>query len=209
MADSFGNAWSFGLNNYGQLGNEEEGNQNDTTEPEKIQRFKQENIFIIDVIASMCGSSFAIDSNNNGYRWGLNQIEMSSQPVKDADGNIMNYHYSDILFSQPVPLKITNNQIPQKIESFHPGTSFTLALTKQNNLYGWGDVRYLLSHQLPILQKDNIQNICNPVKIYNNIQQVSVYGSTAIIQLTQKGNGLYGWGNLEHWDKHIKNNGGS
>ena len=60
MSDSLGNAWSFGLNNYGQLGQEVEGNESDLTEPKIISRLTQ--IFVIDVIASVHGSSFAIDS---------------------------------------------------------------------------------------------------------------------------------------------------
>lgn len=74
MADYLGRVWAFGLNTFGQLG-QQHCNQNiDTSEPALLPYFKAQNIFIVDVAATYNGSSFAIDSKGQGYRWGANQI---------------------------------------------------------------------------------------------------------------------------------------
>lgn len=91
MADSLGRAWSFGINNFGQLGLEHLNQSIDTSEPTTIRYFTCEEIFVTDVVASYFGASFAIDEKGKAYRWGTNQIEASPNPIKDAYNNIINY----------------------------------------------------------------------------------------------------------------------
>ena len=72
MVDSLGKAWSFGLNNFGQLGLEHEND--DIIDPTTIPFFRVSNIFVTSVIASCFGGSFAIDDSGQAYRWGANQV---------------------------------------------------------------------------------------------------------------------------------------
>lgn len=72
MVDSLGKAWSFGLNNFGQLGLEHE--DEDVVDPVIIPFFKISNIFVVSVVASCFGGSFAIDDSGQAYRWGTNQV---------------------------------------------------------------------------------------------------------------------------------------
>ena len=62
MVDYLGKVWSYGVNDAGQLGLDHTDSSIDTTEPAKIPMFIKQKIFIVDVVASYFGASFAIDN---------------------------------------------------------------------------------------------------------------------------------------------------
>lgn len=129
MVDSLGGAWSFGLNNFGQLGLEHTDENESTQDPTKIKFFRIQKIFITDVIASYYGASFAIDDKGQAYRWGTNQVDQSNKPVLDSYNNIINFEFPDIIAAQSLPILIGKKLITEKILSIHPGNHFAFALT--------------------------------------------------------------------------------
>ena len=74
MSDCLGRAWSYGLNDTGQLGLDHTDSSIDTVDPSLIPMFIKQKIFVADVVASYFGASFAIDNEGRGYRWGTNQM---------------------------------------------------------------------------------------------------------------------------------------
>lgn len=74
MSDYLGRAWGYGVNDYGQLGLEHMNSYIDTSNPLLIPMFKKQDIFVVDVVASYFGASFAIDNEGKAYRWGANQM---------------------------------------------------------------------------------------------------------------------------------------
>ena len=61
MSDVTGRVWSFGMNNYGQLGQGYVDSNRDTSNPSIINSLQTKRVFIANVIASSYGGSFAID----------------------------------------------------------------------------------------------------------------------------------------------------
>lgn len=108
MADSFGKAWSFGMNTAGQLGLGHVDKAVDTSDPILIPAFKNDSIFVVDVFASFNGASFALTENGTAYRWGADQMDVTDYPVHDNYNNIINYQYYGVTTSQHTPLQITS-----------------------------------------------------------------------------------------------------
>jgi alpha-tubulin suppressor-like RCC1 family protein len=75
--------------------------------PREITKFTDSSSpFIVDIKASECGASFALDETGNLYRWGLNQIEVTPYPIEDRFGTAINFTSNNILYKSPNPYKV-------------------------------------------------------------------------------------------------------
>lgn len=97
-----------------------------------------------------------------------------------------------------MPLEIKSKQLPEKIKSIHPGPHFTLVLTVTNDIYGWGNLSYLIASQHELFaaggKYENAGNVCNPIPVMKEVASISVCNDQIV---AQKMNGeLWGWGNL-------------
>lgn len=96
-----------GFNSMGQLGlghNDKNANTNDLN---CIQSLYQKKVFITDVKATMGGVSIALDKDGTVWRWGVNQFEKTSEPIRNSFGDIINYKVSQTTqFAQPTPFAI-------------------------------------------------------------------------------------------------------
>lgn len=143
MLSSFGELWSFGFNQYGQLGLGHCESNFTTTEPIQICKFTSDTShFITDICASSKGSSFAVDNTGSLYRWGFNQVDETHYPIKDRFKTIINYETNQLLYRThtPAPVgKIITGQVKQIEVSDH----HFFTLTKDGVLYGWGRIAML------------------------------------------------------------------
>ena len=106
MLTSFGELWSFGFNQYGQLGLSHFHSNYHTTEPHQVCKFTGgpgSGSFLTDVCATSKGSSFAIDNVGKMYRWGYNQVEETHCPIKDRFNSITNFTTASLLYKNCIP----------------------------------------------------------------------------------------------------------
>lgn len=163
MADSFGRAWSFGVNIAGQLGLGHADVEKDTTEPALIPFFEDRTVFVADVFASSYGASFALTDKGVAYRWGADQTDRTEYPVEDNFKNVINYQSFGLKVPQPLPCKISKNIMTESIASIHPGFDYVLFLTTENNLYGSGKCKMLGKGKIEDAHMNTIDYLCNPI----------------------------------------------
>ena len=134
-----GTLWTWGDNQYAQLGNGEKSERNAVVDKSKDKHIPQK---IMDGVVSACFSdvySFAIKSDETLWRWGWNDTVpykvtdsasfVSPGFVIKTDGSL--YSIDDL------STKIMDNVCAVS------GTSATFAITNDGDLYGWGKVEWL------------------------------------------------------------------
>ncbi|MDR0850165.1 MAG: InlB B-repeat-containing protein [Christensenellaceae bacterium] len=114
--DTAGNLWSWGYNNYGQLG---DGTTTDRLSPVKITN--SDNTQWVSIGASSY-HSLSIDTAGNLWAWGANYYG------RLGDGTTTDRHS---------PVKITNSDNTQWV-SIDRGQSYSLAIDTAGNLWAWG-----------------------------------------------------------------------
>ena len=61
-------------------------------------------------------------------------------------------------------MEINKKHLSDPIKEIHPGMNFVLVLTKKDELYGWGDYKFLAQ------EKSEISSVCNPIPIMKQIK---------------------------------------
>ncbi|MCL2173995.1 IPT/TIG domain-containing protein, partial [Candidatus Saccharibacteria bacterium] len=143
-----GNLYTWGNNNYGQLGNGTNGTGTNSDVPIKISDGAIAGspfiagLKIVQISAGRV-NSFALDENGNLYAWGNNAAGQlgrgnntnSNLPIKISDGEIAG---SPLVAG----LKITRVVGGVMSNSGSPASSYTLALDENGDLYAWGQNNY-------------------------------------------------------------------
>lgn len=114
--DQSNNVWSWGRNNFGQIG--------DGTNQDRATPIKLSTITNVSQIAAGKTHSLAINKSGDLFSWGFNAFGGL------GDGTIEN---------RPAPKKIAN--VPQ-MKQVAAGDTFSLGLSHDNVLYAWGYNRY-------------------------------------------------------------------
>lgn len=107
MLSTFGEVYSMGINEFGQLGLGHIDRREENYHPNQICKFTNDNSpFIVDIHASISGASFAVNSKGELYRWGKNQVEETVMAIEDRFGSIINYSATPLIYRCCNPTKI-------------------------------------------------------------------------------------------------------
>ena len=214
--DNQGNIWSWGKNNYGQLGDGTGDNRKKLVKIEAETKFKQ--------ISAGNDYSLAIDSEGNIWSWGDNgygqlgdgTTKTQKNPVKikndikfeeisagrehslaiDSEGNIWSWGYNacgqlgdGTIHNTKEPIQITYSNKFTKVVT---GYNYSLAIDKDGYLWGWGRNRE------EMLEVGTKEDILIPKKIMKETQfsQISAdinYPWFYNLTIDNKGN-IWSWG---------------
>ncbi len=163
---SNGHLYSWGQNSLGQLGN---GTDVAMYEPKLVNFLQQE--MIIDVC---CGAyhSIALAYSGEVYYWGNN---LYSHGEVESENSIFQYHY--------LPVRVEGLD-PNYITAISCGDNYSLVLTENGLVYGWGDNRF---GQLGIDNFDSIKFPLPIVATYSTPIEKIVCGSNHNLFLTRDG----------------------
>ncbi|MGL4731890.1 MAG: leucine-rich repeat domain-containing protein [Clostridium sp.] len=132
--DSEGNLYTWGNNNYGQLGNGTDGTTTNKRAPIKVNGHGAIGIDTKIVAASAgVNNILAIDSEGNLYSWGGNEYGQLGIGTSGTTAN------------KTVPVKINGKGaigIDTKIVSVSIGRVYSSAIDSEGNLYTWGSNNY-------------------------------------------------------------------
>lgn len=175
-----GTLWTWGDNQYGQLGIGERGSEslnngipvfyrNDRYVPTKI---------LDDVISVSCGGSHAAALKQDGSLWiwgqnGSGCLGVGSTSAAEKDG-----------YNSTVPLKIMDN-----VSSVNCGTCITAAQKTDGSLWMWGQNRFY-----SLIDANTSQDIGVPTKITDGCRAIAVGGDAITAYIIKNDNTLYGWG---------------
>jgi hypothetical protein len=172
--DSSNNAWAWGDNTYGQLGN----GGIDTSSNVPIQIYQNPS-FIITSISCGDNHSLAIDFSNNLYTWGNNsssQLGIGSTP--DTSRNY--------------PSLVTNPTSSAYWLKAVGASNHSLGLQSDGSLWAWGDNTY------GQLGNGTINNSNVPISVTNplpsNIRWVDIVAGANVSMAITNTNQLYAWG---------------
>jgi len=172
-----GSLYTWGYNNYGQLG---DGTTEDSSTPVKIM----DNVRMVSLGTE---HSAAITTDGSLYMWGLNNYGQLGNGLTE---------------NSSVPIKVMDNVKMISLGNYHGGGSysdltmrnhFSAAIATDGSLYMWG------SNEFGQLGNSTTESSSVPIKIMDNVKEVSLgeYHSGAI---TNNGS-LYMWG--ENWDAQL------
>ena len=189
-----GEIFTWGLNNYGQLGH---GDGNARIFGTKIQALSKE--FCIG-IASGISHCLALNEKGEIYAWGFKQAE-EGQPVLDRFNSIIDYeNFSN---HQPTPRLI--KYIQEKIINIYCGGYHNMALSEKGVVYSWGDNE---KGQLGMGYNKEIRPILNsvipkPIEVFKgkDIIKLSCGESHNIAIVREKiteEEEIWSWGNSNH-----------
>ncbi len=120
--DVQGNLWTFGRNDFGQLGMGLDDPKNKKcNDPQKLEYFAQKRVKIVEI---SCGAAHTVarDSNSYVYAWGLNNWGQIGNGKTD---------------NQLKPVRLTKiDEVP--IVKIHCGYYHNIALSEENHIYTWG-----------------------------------------------------------------------
>ena len=68
--------------------------------------FGSDRPFIVEVKATVYGASFSWDDEGNLYRWGYNQVDETTLPIKDRFNSIVNYTTDGIIYKSANQSKV-------------------------------------------------------------------------------------------------------
>jgi alpha-tubulin suppressor-like RCC1 family protein len=160
-----GEVWAWGANTAGQLG---QGNLTALTRPTRVTMHTP-----IRAIAAGDTHSLAIDENGRLYAWGSNNLGQL--------GNVMSSKQAEWSAS---PLSV---QLGFKLKQVDAGMHYTLALSENGEVYGWG------WNGMGQLGESTANATNQAVKIsgLNRVKEISA-GAFHALALNEKG--LYAWG---------------
>jgi Alpha-tubulin suppressor and related RCC1 domain-containing proteins len=181
--DSTGTVYSWGNNDYGQLGNG--STWTNVLEPTIITSISSLPSKVISVAAG-ANTSYAITEDGDVYAWGDNY-----------DGQIGNGDWADVLIPEKINGAGGDITASTKIKAISAGIYHTLAIDYDGNLYSWG-FGYLghnISvglYDLPV--KVNGANGEDANKITSSTKIIAIEsGSMHSLALDDQGN-IYAWG---------------
>ena len=194
-------AYSLGSNNLGQLGynNENDNDEEISFEFKEITYLNDKNIIDIE-----SGGSHNLALSNEGkvYAWGSNFHGELGIDENDENNNDIEMMKTPILLKSLESIKI-------KIISC--GEVHSLALSENGDIYSWGDCSYgQLGHSfINILPKDESNKPYLPIpQILETIKEVKmidiVCGKYHNISIDNNGN-VFSWGNAQYGQLGIKN----
>jgi len=117
--DEEGNIWSWGYNNYGQLGNADTNTEKTPVQVEDISN----------AIAVAAGQyhSLALTDEGKVYAWGYNKYGQLGNGDTDTE---------------KTPVAVEDSDMDQEIESISAGYNHSLALDADGTVWSWGDNNY-------------------------------------------------------------------
>ena len=128
-----GDLYTWGCNHYGQLGRDLDNDERLTNIPSRIGS---------DYISVSCGSKFTMAIKKNGDLYACGHGYRGQLGLGNANIGKPNYPYQDAIV---LGLSHTNDRkyltqvpIPEPVTSVSCGPNFTMAITKNGNLYSWG-----------------------------------------------------------------------
>ena len=129
--DSFnlGEIFTWGLNNYGQLG---QGDFKARPYGTKVKVLSKE--FCIDISAGLC-HCLALNEKGQVFSWGFKQAE-EGEPIMDRFKNVIDYENKGCHQTLPRMLK---SIMDDRIKSVVCGGSHSLILSEKGEMYSWGD----------------------------------------------------------------------
>lgn len=134
--EASGNAYCWGLNNYGQLGN---GDTTNRPTPIKVSGFDNARIISISIGEQhTCAlvSSDTMVGSSNAYCWGLNNYgQLGNNPIAD-NGNIFQSQ-PPYTYNKLVPTLVSSNIIFSSIMA--GGWGHSCAITSVGKIYCWGN----------------------------------------------------------------------
>jgi alpha-tubulin suppressor-like RCC1 family protein len=163
--------YSWGYNEYGQLGIENLINQ---SSPQRIEFFKNPE----DILSLSCGGVFCICIYKNGvYSWGHNKYgQLGIRGI---------YNY----YSYPQPISFFKN--PEDIISLSCGHEFSICIYK-NEVYSWGN-NY--DGQLGIGGMFNYYSSPQKISFFQNPEDIISFSCGQGYCICICKNGVFGWGN--------------
>ncbi|XP_018392810.1 PREDICTED: RCC1 and BTB domain-containing protein 1-like [Cyphomyrmex costatus] len=187
-----GKIYSWGCNNYGQVGN---GSYDQVVTPTLINIPNLNNLDGKRVVDIACGSyhSIALTESGEVYAWGINDYRIIK---KDS---LVDINMNQTTTNTPKLVNITFNG--EKIVNISCGMTFTLAVTEKGEVYSWGenDVGQLgIGHYEDTTIPTLISSLRGTV-----IVKVAC-GNQHTLALTDKGN-LYVWGGNHYGQLGIGN----
>ena len=192
-------AYSFGSNNLGQLGSNNDNDEEISFGFKEISYLNDKNIVDIESGGS---HSLALSSEGQVYAWGSN-----IHGELGVDENDENYNDIEIMRT-PILLKNLENV---KVKIISCGEIHSLALSENGDIYSWGDCSYgQLGHSfIDILPKDENNMPYLPIpQIIETIKEVKmidiVCGKYHNISIDNNGN-VFSWGNAQYGQLGIKN----
>lgn len=185
-----GDVFTWGLNNFGQLGH---GDTQPRSVPTKINFASSPGINSsspIFVKSIACGGrhALALDINNKVYSWGQRQA-IDGIPIKDRFGNVVNYANS--MSDQKCPRLFSEVLGQHKILSIHAGDGHSAALSDEKRLFLWGANN---KHQLGMMGGEKViyqsisipfETVC-PVDESKEIESVSTGGNHTLVVIKNR-----------------------
>ena len=118
---SNGELWAWGCNRYGQIGTGKVGSQDENLKPIKITTIGK-----VTSVSAGFRHSMALDDKGQLWTWGHNYF-----------GELGNGQHTELVFPTPSKVPGMNN-----ITMIRAGHDYSLAVTKDKQLYGWGQASF-------------------------------------------------------------------
>ena len=157
--DTNGNAWAWGQNSDGQLGNGTTTDWHENPNPILVKFPKNTGTVKVSQVSAGLTTSLAIDSNGNAWAWGSNEYGQLGNGTKGG--------YSDL----PVQIQDPNDVSKVlNVVQISGGTNYSLAIDNDGNAWAWGN------NEDGQLGDNTTNDRLSPVKVLDSTQSETSAG---------------------------------
>lgn len=175
-----GTVWSWGDNNYGQLGAKELSNH--STVPVPVRKEDGNRLFNIKSIAAGDYHSVALDHKGDVWTWGRNAWGQLGQ---GQDGTALPFN------NDPKVVPIIDNGVKMQIKAIAAGEHHTLAVDTKGQVWAWGNNTY---GQIGVSVNPSKTFVETPSRVNGLSDVIAVAaGANHSVALTSDGQ-VYAWG---------------